>query len=137
MNTREMGIYIFDLAEGVVCLHTARDPAEEGPLPSRIAGTHIAVLSHRLPDAEVLPTSEGRERPHLPQACLLHGQPYDVASHPPYLHNASHSQDTGWISLGCKQVGEPVAMHLEARILPHLLQGYFSPWCTPMCFISL
>ena len=28
-------------------------------------------------------------------------------------------------------------MHCEARILPHLLHGYFSPWCTPMCFISL
>ena len=28
-------------------------------------------------------------------------------------------------------------MHLEARILPHLSQGNFSPWCTPMCFLSL
>ena len=56
--------------------------------------------------------SEGRERPHLPQACPLPGQPYDVASYPAYSHNASHSQDIGWISLGCKQVGEPVACAL-------------------------
>ena len=28
-------------------------------------------------------------------------------------------------------------MCLDARTFPHLLHGYFSPWCTPMCFISL
>ena len=54
MNTRHMGIQIFDLTEGVVCPHTARDPAEEGPLPGRIAGGHIAVLSHGLVDIVIL-----------------------------------------------------------------------------------
>ena len=41
--------------------------------------------------------------------------------------------DSPWMEAGwwaCR-------MHLEARILPHLLQGFFSPQCTPMCFISL
>ena len=54
VNTRHMGIQIFDLTEGVVCPHTARDPAEEGPLPGRIAGAHVAVLSHGLADIVIL-----------------------------------------------------------------------------------
>ena len=53
-NTREMGIEVLHPAEGVVCLHTARDPAEEGPLPGRVTGAHIAVFPHGLPDVEVL-----------------------------------------------------------------------------------
>ena len=75
--------------------------------------------------------------PHLPQACPLCGQPYDVASYSAYSHNASHSQGH-WMDFPWMQAGWWAhSMCLEARILPHLLQGYFSPQCTPMCFISL
>ena len=131
-----MGIKVLDLAEGVVHLHTARDPADEGPLPGRIVGAHVAVFPHGLPDAEVSSGSEGKGRSHLLQACPLHGQPSDVASYPAYLHSASqsgHWTDFPWMHAGWWAHN----MHLEARILPHWSQEYFSPWCTPMCFISL
>ena len=49
VDTGEMGIKVLHLAEGVVCLHTARDPTEEGPLPGRITGAHVAVFPHGLP----------------------------------------------------------------------------------------
>ena len=56
-----MGIKVLDPAEGVVHLHTARDPAEEGPLPGRIVGAHAAVFPHGLPDAEVLLAVRARQ----------------------------------------------------------------------------
>ena len=54
MDAREMDTEILHLAKGVVCLHTARDSAEEGPLPGRVTGAYVAVFSHGLPDTEVL-----------------------------------------------------------------------------------
>ena len=61
MNTRQVSIKIFDPAEGVVCLHTAGDPAEEGPLPGRVTGAYIAVFPHGLLDIEVLLAVRARE----------------------------------------------------------------------------
>ena len=54
MYTRQVSIKIFDPAEGVDCLHTAGDPAEEGPLPGRTTGSYVAVFPHGLLDTEVL-----------------------------------------------------------------------------------
>ena len=54
VDAREMSIEVLHLAEGVLCLHTARDPSEEGPLPGMITGAHIAVFPHGLLDAEIL-----------------------------------------------------------------------------------
>ena len=57
--------------------------------------------------------SKGKGRSHLLQACPLHGLLYGTASYPAYLCTASHSQDTGWISPECRQVGEPSACALR------------------------
>ena len=137
VNTRHMGIHIFDLTEGVVCPHTAGDPAEEGPLPGRIAGAHVAVLSHRLADVVILlVVGAGKSliclRPVHPT-----GPPYDAASYSAYLHNASHSQDTGWTSLGCKLVGEPITCTMRPEFCYIWCMDTSPTWCTPMCFISL
>ena len=56
-----MDIEVLHLAEGVVCLHTAGDPTEEGPLPGRVTGAHIAVFPHGLPDTEILLAVRARE----------------------------------------------------------------------------
>ena len=63
MDAGEMSIEVLHLVEGVVCLHTAGDPTEEGPLPGRVTGVHIAVFPHGLPDAEIFSGSGGKGRP--------------------------------------------------------------------------
>ena len=54
MDTREVGIKVLDPVEGVVCLHTTGDSAEEEPLPGRIVRAYRDVFPHGLPDIEVL-----------------------------------------------------------------------------------
>ena len=112
MNTRHMGIQIFDPTEGLVHPHTARDPAEEGSLPGRIAGAHIALLSHGLVDIVTLLKVGARKsliclRPVHPMGHLM------MLPHTLPTCIMLPSQDTGWISLGCKLVGEPVTCTMK------------------------
>ena len=108
MNTRHMGIQIFDPTEGVVPPSHSQGPCRRrAPSWQNCWSTHSCALSWTCGHCNSS-GSGGREKPHLPQACPPHGPPYDAASYSAYLHNASHSQDTGWTSLGCKLVGEPI-----------------------------
>ena len=56
-----MGIEVLHSAKGVVCLHTAGDPTEEGPLSGRVTGVHVAVFPHGLSDVEILLAVRARE----------------------------------------------------------------------------
>ena len=112
VNTRQVSIKIFDLDEGVVCLHTARNPAEEGPLPGRVTGAYIAVFPHGLLDTEVLLAVRAGEGlicfwpvdPMNNLMMLLHALPACIM--PPTVRTLDR------LPLGCKQVGEPIACTL-------------------------